>query len=841
MEENTKKVLGTLAIAGVAVGGFVLYKKGKKLFPARKMNFALLGFRIHSIKPPEVQFAVKLRCYNPTKEPIQLSIAHLTANHNGSPLAFSKPNLEALEIKEGTYQEPEIIFQVPYMNLVGKGLISSLNDQTQFQKKLSFTLTIAINGETITTTQKLTDDTMSGLGIVSGPRNTKNGSQFNHLIRPAQGMEILLKNGNVHETVQSCMDVVARHYREVAPLAQKLKAGELKQTCANIFNFAYNYLQYKLDDPGTEQLRTPARSWHDGQVRFMQQGDKSAGIDCDDFSIFCGSLLKCLGIPFKFRITKYDGKRNFQHIYVFVPAPGDSEDEIIIDPVLSQFDYQKPYSFEKSNFDMTQIELAGTGKVLNGASALGLPISVLSGIDLNGTVVKDNEFHDLMGIVSGVDFQESMNGLGSTEDATLKYLVRTRDFLLRNKANRERMGHIQNPEQFINMLDQAIRYWNTPHREKVLDKLADMEERLAEQGFVKYDIDAIQGVDEFDALEEELEGLEGRGRRRARRAARRKRMARFFKAVKVAGKKVIKAHVNVAKKVAKVAKKAAKAVVRFNPLSIAIRAGLLAAFRLNIGGMAKNLQYAYLPDNLALKHNIDPQKHRELKTVHEKVKKLFKGLQGKEENLKKVILQGAKQRSSEFSLQGSDNILTELQKLETVGGLAELGDLGEPATAASIAAAGGVIATIKKWLSPVKDIFKKRAQKKLERRQKQGKPISEKLRQRAQPSATVPTPSEPDPEFDTDTPPFVQDGQDTNNYQGQYNMPMTIDPAMPDQKTAQIPKPGLSKKAKIVMACGGAIILGTGLYLVLQNNEEKKEAQKKPPKNKKSLGAITLK
>jgi len=45
----------------VAVGvGFYLIKKGKKLLAGAKMNFALLGFRIHKMNLQEVQFAVKL-------------------------------------------------------------------------------------------------------------------------------------------------------------------------------------------------------------------------------------------------------------------------------------------------------------------------------------------------------------------------------------------------------------------------------------------------------------------------------------------------------------------------------------------------------------------------------------------------------------------------------------------------------------------------------------------------------------------------------------------------------------------------------------------------------------
>jgi hypothetical protein len=842
MEASTKKVLGTIAVAAAVGGGFYLIKKGKKLLSGAKMNFALLGFRIHKLEFQEVQFAVKLRCYNPTKAPITLAVNQVVAKYKGSAIAYSTPDIKGLTIPAGKSQEPEILFQVPYLNLMGKGLtMAALQNTQQLKADMTFTLTISVNGETLTTTQNLTTGTaglnntpggisndpyrvkktllehkkrstiMSGLalgelGIVSGPRNTKDGRKYNHLIKKASGKDVFVKNGNVLETVESCIDLVAEHYLEVEELAKMLQGDSLKSTCRNIFDFSYSYLQYHKDENGTEQLRTPARSWLDGQIKFKQQGKTSSGIDCDDYSIFVGSILKCLGIPFKFRITKYDGKRNFQHIYVFVPAIGDSEDEIIIDPVLSKFDYQKPYSFEKSDFNMSSLQMvAGVHGIdgLTGSTSLGLPIYALSGIDYAGGSMA-NDDADLMAIVSGIDFEDTVNGLGDPNAATLNYLKRTRNFLLKNKENKGKMAHIQNPDQFISMLDQAIKFWHTPQREKVLDKLADIEEALAEKGLIKYDIDAIEGLLEFDDLENEMDGL-----------GRRKRRGRFWRAIKRVGKKI-----------GKVAKKVVKAVVRFNPLSIAIRNGLLAALRLNMFGIAKKLQYAYLPDNLAAKHNIDAKKLKDLKKRHNRVRKLFKGLQGKEKNLRKAILKGAKQKSSDFSLKGMDGLLADLQGLESIGELAELGQMGAVATAASVGAATGVLAKIKSWLKPVKNIFTKIKNKVAPNRQAAPQPTdaqSYNTQDMVQPL----TPISP-----------------TNISVPQVTTPIT--PVVPMQKSASVPatvnpKKGMSKGAKIGIGLGVAALIGTGAYFIFRKDDEpKSKSAPKKSTEKKSLGSISL-
>jgi len=825
MEASTKKILGTLAAVAAVGGGFYLIKKGKKLLAGAKMNFALLGFRIHKMNLQEVQFAVKLRCYNPTKAPITLAVNQVVANYKGSAVAYSTPDIKGLTIGEGKTQEPEIVFQVPYLNLMGKGLtLSVLSNTQQLKADMTFTMTISVNGETLTTTQSLSEDenmnglALGALGIVSGPRNTQNGKRFNHLIKKANGQDTFIKNGNVIETVESCIDIIGTHFREVEELASMLQGDSLKESCRNIFNFSYNYLQYHKDDDGTEQLRTPSRSWLDGQIKFKQKGKQSAGIDCDDYSIFVGSLLKCLGIPFKLRITKYDGKKNFQHIYVIVPAVGDSEDEIVIDPVLSKFDYQKPYSFERSDFDMSPLLLAGLRGIdgITGTSALGLPISVLSGIDLAGGVQAQANHEDLIAIVSGVDFDDAINGLGDAEDATYNYLVRTRNYLLKNRDNKDKMAHVQNPDQFISMLDQAIKFWNTPQRDAVLDKLSDIEEKLAEKGLIKYDSEAIQGLAELDELDDEMDGL---GRRKRRRG-------RFFKAIKRVGKKI-----------GKVAKKVVKAIVRFNPLSIAIRGGLLAALRLNMFGIAKKLQYAYLPDNLASKYNIDPAKHAKLKKTHGKVRKLFKGLQGKESNLRKAILKGAKQKSSDFSLKGIDGLLADLKGLEAIGELAELGNMGAVATAASVTAASGVLAKIGSWLKPIKNIFTK-----VKDKFKKAAPATEAVSQFTNQAA--PTTEAYAPPTNSVMPPSNSIMPQSGSYTPQ---PIMKSGNYTPQTTATNPaatgKKKLSKGAKVGIGLGVAALVGTGAYLMFRKKDSTPAKRKSSPKktsNKEDLGSIKL-
>ncbi|MDA3833532.1 MAG: hypothetical protein PF495_09060, partial [Spirochaetales bacterium] len=387
-------------------------------------------------------------------------------------------------------------------------------------------------------------------------------------------------------------------------------------------------------------------------------------------------------------------------------------------------------------------------------------------------------------------------GLGNAEDATLSYLKRTRDFLLKNKENKNKMAHIQNPDQFISMLNQAIKFWHTPQREKVLDKLSTIEDKLVKTGLIKYDSEAMQGLSELDDLDAEMDGLEGQ-----------RGLGGFFKSLKRIGKKIGKGLKKGVKAAGKVAKKVVKAVVRFNPLSIAIRNGLLAGLRLNMFGIAQKLQYAYLPENLAAKHNIDPKKLADLKKRHAKVKKLFNGLQGREKNLRSAILKGAKQKSPDFSLKGVQGIMAGLEGLEAMGELGELGSLGAVATAASVGAASGVLAKIKSWLKPVGNLFKK---------------VKEKIPARKQQAATSPNAVIYSQDMAQNLPPVP-----TN---------MAISP------TGLSPTKNISKGAKIGIGLGLAALIGTGTYLMLRPSGRKPKAptKRKHLSEKKSLGKIEL-
>ncbi len=413
----------------------------------------------------------------------------------------------------------------------------------------------------------------------SAQRNIRSGLQYDNLFPPANLTDKLkYRDGNVKDTVKTMQQVVYDYLDDTKLIAQKLKGKTLEETCYNVWKFVYSHCQYKLDEKGLEQLRRPARAWH----------DRVNGVDCDCFSIFVSSILTNLDIPHSFRITKYDG--DWQHVYVIVPKPNG--EHYTLDCVAHHFDYEKPFT-DKIDYHMTQLN--------------GIPIAVLSGLG-------NSPDEELYGILTGVDFAEveRLEGLGKTPssdeelNSIYNHLVRTRDYITKNPKSVVTSG---GAAAHLQMLNYAIDNWNTPNRDKALEALEQEEERWNEHN----------GVNGLEGDEDEINGL---GRAKGKK--------KFWSKVKEATKKVGQG-----------LKKVGKALLRFNPLSLAVRGGFLLAMKINLLGMAKKIYPAYLTEAEAKAKGISTDKWQKAKNVISKIEHIFVDvLQGKADKLKHAIMSG---------------------------------------------------------------------------------------------------------------------------------------------------------------------------------------------------------
>ena len=177
-------------------------------------------------------------------------------------------------------------------------------------------------------------------------RKVASGEQYTHLFPKAKLDEITIKrNANLTDTIVFIPKVVHETEWQTKKIAALLKGKNVHETCSNIWHFVYRHIAYNKDEDGYEQIRSPARAWHD---RFQ-------GVDCDCYSVFISTILSNLHIKHSLRITKYKTD-SFQHIYPIVPMPNGSY--ITIDCVVNQFNYEEPYS-EKKDYPMNLQYLNG--------------------------------------------------------------------------------------------------------------------------------------------------------------------------------------------------------------------------------------------------------------------------------------------------------------------------------------------------------------------------------------------------------------------------------------------------------------------------------------------------
>ena len=108
-------------------------------------------------------------------------------------------------------------------------------------------------------------------------RNIQSGERYTHLFPEATNItSTIRKDANVYHTVAFIPKVVNETLAHTKNIATLLKGSNTYNTCSNIWEFVYGHIAYKKDAEGYEQIRSPARAWH----------DRFTGVDCDCYLVF---------------------------------------------------------------------------------------------------------------------------------------------------------------------------------------------------------------------------------------------------------------------------------------------------------------------------------------------------------------------------------------------------------------------------------------------------------------------------------------------------------------------------------------------------------------------------
>lgn len=101
--------------------------------------------------------------------------------------------------------------------------------------------------------------------------------------------------------------------------------------CESIYSYLLNKVRYRIDPPGYQYIKSPARLLSDGIG------------DCKSFTIFIASCLHCLGIRHTIRFANYYNGDQYTHVY---PIAYDEQGEPIVLDATPQQDRRVKYDFE---------------------------------------------------------------------------------------------------------------------------------------------------------------------------------------------------------------------------------------------------------------------------------------------------------------------------------------------------------------------------------------------------------------------------------------------------------------------------------------------------------------
>jgi len=146
-------------------------------------------------------------------------------------------------------------------------------------------------------------------------------------IKPNQTITIKKRgnNSDIINTIHSYMPYAIGQSKKRASI---FKGKDNKETCRNIWSFLKHNIKYVEDSVHFQDIKLPDRLV------------KERKGDCKSYSMFTGSILECLGIPYKFAYTSYTNSKTPQHVYV------QTDDGIIIDAVWRKFNDEKPYTYK---------------------------------------------------------------------------------------------------------------------------------------------------------------------------------------------------------------------------------------------------------------------------------------------------------------------------------------------------------------------------------------------------------------------------------------------------------------------------------------------------------------
>jgi hypothetical protein len=216
-----------------------------------------------------------------------------------------------------------------------------------------------------------------------------NINQLVKILPPPQGTKTLVTRFQNTEDLSRA--ITASHKenlkfaRQIAPY---FRGSNNYQTGKNIHAFLRQYVPYKVE-PGSSQTTKTL-------PRMLNDANRGIGSDCKHYSVFTGTVLDALGIPFVYRLAGYVSNTP-QHIYAVIK---EGNKETPVDAVLPQYNYEKKplKKYDMSLYKLSGVtsakaiefenDFAGFGALVNDYKRMGIDTDQLGKIDIKKSIQK---------------------------------------------------------------------------------------------------------------------------------------------------------------------------------------------------------------------------------------------------------------------------------------------------------------------------------------------------------------------------------------------------------------------------------------------------------------------
>lgn len=167
-------------------------------------------------------------------------------------------------------------------------------------------------------------------------------------LTPYQAQEWKIRDEQTTGDIISAITKAHKQYRpEYKKIALYFKGSNPKQTGKKIFDFLKDNVRYQIEPADKQTVKSPAAILAEGEG------------DCKHYSSWAGGILDQLHIPFAYRFASYKMfDKTPGHVFVVI-NPG-TKNEIWLDPVLSTYDYKKPYTYATDR-NMALYQVSGIG------------------------------------------------------------------------------------------------------------------------------------------------------------------------------------------------------------------------------------------------------------------------------------------------------------------------------------------------------------------------------------------------------------------------------------------------------------------------------------------------